>query len=81
MQPWKAAEDTTILELVDEVGHKWGRIMNKLPGRTLSSIRNRWIRLDKGRKMRVGGKESKNKCRKCGKSRRGHVCIPKRSDR
>jgi len=75
MKSWSLEEDTAIIDLVRTSGQKWKRITQKLPGRTLSSIRNRWIRLDSARKMRMQGKESKNICKKCGKPRRGHVCT------
>ena len=56
---------------------RWSKIVQLLPGRTVPSVRNRWQRLEKGRKMREEGKESKNRCHACGQPKRGHVCYAK----
>jgi len=40
----------------------------------VSSVRNRWQRIEKGRKLREAGHESKNRCQRCGHPKRGHVC-------
>lgn len=42
---WSKAEDQTILMSVKELGHKWNRIAERLPGRTDHAIRNRFHRL------------------------------------
>ena len=42
---WSKAEDDTILRGVSELGHKWNRIAERLPGRTDHAIRNRFHRL------------------------------------
>lgn len=42
---WTKAEDDTILASVTELGHKWNRIAERLPGRTDHAIRNRFHRL------------------------------------
>lgn len=42
---WSRQEDETILRSVGEVGHKWHRIAQRLPGRTEHAIRNRFARL------------------------------------
>jgi len=42
---WTKAEDDTILRSVAELGHKWNRIAERLPGRTDHAIRNRFHRL------------------------------------
>lgn len=42
---WSKAEDETILRGVAELGHKWNRIAERLPGRTDHAIRNRFHRL------------------------------------
>ena len=56
---------------------RWSKIVQLIPGRTVASVRNRWQRLEKGRKMREEGKESKNRCHACGQPKRGHVCYAK----
>uniref|UniRef100_A0A7S3EYJ8 Myb-like domain-containing protein n=1 Tax=Haptolina ericina TaxID=156174 RepID=A0A7S3EYJ8_9EUKA len=42
---WTKAEDATILSSVAEMGHKWGALQQRLPGRTEHAIRNRFHRL------------------------------------
>ena len=42
---WTKAEDDTILKGVSEMGHKWNKIAERLPGRTDHAIRNRFHRL------------------------------------
>ena len=77
MQAWSPEEDQIILEMVGVDGPKWSRIVQRLPGRTVSSVRNRWQRIEKGRKLREEGKEGKNRCHACGQPKKGHVCLAK----
>jgi len=42
---WTKAEDATILSSVAELGHKWNKLAERLPGRTDHAIRNRFHRL------------------------------------
>ena len=42
---WTKNEDETILRGVSELGHKWNKIAERLPGRTDHAIRNRFHRL------------------------------------
>lgn len=42
---WSRQEDDTIVRSVGEFGHKWGKIAQRLPGRTEHAIRNRYSRL------------------------------------
>ena len=42
---WTPAEDRIIVHSVNELGHKWFRIAQRLPGRTEHAIRNRYHRL------------------------------------
>ena len=37
-------------------------------------MRNRWQRIEKGRKLREEGQELKNRCHACGEPKRGHIC-------
>ena len=77
MRQWEPEEDQLILHLLQQLGPKWSRIVQQLPGRTISSVRNRWQRIDKGRKLREAGQQSKNRCQQCGQPKRGHVCLAK----
>ena len=76
---WSPEEDQIILSVVSREGPKWGRVLLALPWRTVPSIRNRWQRMENGRKLRESGVESKNRCHACGQPRRGHVCLAKLS--
>ena len=75
MRAWEPEEDRLIIELLAKLGPRWSKISKMLPNRTISSIRNRWQRIDKGRKLRDEGKLSKNRCNVCGQPKRGHVCF------
>jgi hypothetical protein len=44
---WEPGEDMLILELIKQYGRKWGLIKLFLAGRSTSSIRNRWLRMQK----------------------------------
>tara|TARA_B110001452_G_scaffold139879_1_gene116249 strand:+ start:1304 stop:2326 length:1023 start_codon:yes stop_codon:yes gene_type:complete len=81
MKAWDPEEDQIILEMLDTLGPKWSKIVQRLPGRTVSSVRNRWQRIDKGRKLRESGQQSKNRCQQCGKPKRGHVCMARLKNR
>eukprot|EP00966_Prymnesium_polylepis_P088077 2038090-Prymnesium_polylepis.1 len=61
--------------MLEELGPKWSNIVQALPGRSVSSVRNRWPRIEKGRKLRMNGMDSKNRCQQCGEPKRGHVCL------
>ena len=76
-QAWAPEEDHIILEMHKAEGPKWSKIVQRLPNRTVSSVRNRWQRIEKGRKLREDGVESKNRCHACGLPKRGHVCYAK----
>jgi hypothetical protein len=75
MKPWEPEEDRLIIEMLSELGPRWSKIVKQLPGRTISSVRNRWQRIDKGRRLRDSGMEFKNRCQQCGEPKRGHVCF------
>ena len=75
MKAWEPEEDRLIIEMLASLGPRWSKISQALPGRSISSIRNRWQRIDKGRQMRAAGCISKNRCQLCGQPKRGHVCF------
>ena len=74
MKAWEPEEDHIIMQMVLQEGPKWKLIVKQLPGRTVSSVRNRWQRIEKGRKLRDEGAELKNRCHACGEPKRGHIC-------
>ena len=40
-------------------------------------MRNRYQRIEKGRRLREEGSELKNRCHACGQPKRGHICSAK----
>ena len=50
---WTAEEDRIICEGMEAFGCKWRRIAARLPGRSDSSVRNRWTRICDGPRTRV----------------------------
>lgn len=77
MQAWAPEEDMIILQCHANLGPKWQAIVQRLPGRTVASVRNRWQRIEKGRKLREAGQPSRNKCQRCKQDKRGHICFAK----
>lgn len=73
-QAWSPKEDVLILKLTSDVGNKWVDIVKDLPGRTVSSVRNRYQRIQKGLKIREEGGRAKNMCHACGQLKLGHIC-------
>ena len=51
---WRPAEDALIEEGYLRYGAQWRRIAATLPGRSDSSIRNRWVRLQRERGWSTG---------------------------
>lgn len=72
-------EDHVIVQMVREVGPKWKIIKDQLPGRTVAMVRNRWMRIEKGRKKLEEGGDVKNRCQACGEPKLGHICQAKMS--
>ena len=65
MRAWDPEEDTIIMEMVNTDGPKWKQIVKRLPGRTVSSVRNRYQRIADGQTKAADGR-AKNRCRQCG---------------
>ncbi|OHS96420.1 Myb-like DNA-binding domain containing protein [Tritrichomonas foetus] len=40
--PWTPDEDEILIQLHNEIGSKWSKMMNDLPGRSGNDIKNRW---------------------------------------
>lgn len=77
MVAWMPHDDIKILELQRTLGPRWSAIASQFPARTVSSVRNRWLRLQAGEKIRDAGKITKNRCQLCGLPKRGHICEVK----
>ena len=69
METWTVEEDRLLVHLIDVHGTFWKVIAQSFPSRSTCSIRNRYQRIVNGSKH-IG----KNRCRKCGMIRRGHIC-------
>ncbi|OHS97893.1 hypothetical protein TRFO_35796 [Tritrichomonas foetus] len=41
-EPWTMDEDLKIVKLVNEIGTKWGKISELMPGRSDNTVKNRW---------------------------------------
>lgn len=79
MKPWSTEEDHIIINGVQLHGHQWRLIVQDLPGRSVSSTRNRFNRIEKGRMMRESGTRGRNLCHACWKPKKGHICEAKRN--
>merc|ERR1712137_883271 len=78
MLAWTPEEDIQILRLFQTEGRRWGKIAQLLQGRSAASVRNRYLRIEKGSRLREAGM-SKNRCAICGQHKLGHVCPGKTS--
>jgi hypothetical protein len=74
MVAWQPEDDIKIMELHRTLGPRWSAIASRFPGRTVSSIRNRFLRLQTGQKIREAGQITKNRCQLCGQPKKGHTC-------
>ena len=72
---WTPQEDCLIIEMIAKVGPRWRSIAQHLPGRSVASIRNRWLRIEHGQRVQLHAPSSKVRCVHCGEPRRGHVCF------
>lgn len=77
MRGFCADEDSLLMGLVDEHGPRWKTIAGLMSGshaRTAAMVRNRWLRVQKGKKRAEQGL-ARNKCGQCGQIKQGHVCT------
>ena len=74
MKAWSTEEDHLIIDGVQMHGHQWRLIVQDLPGRSVSSTRNRFNRIEKGRMMREAGTRGRNMCHACWQPKKGHIC-------
>ena len=74
MKAFSSDEDAEMLRLFNEHGPKWKLIASFLQERTPAMVRNRFLRMEKGRKRAADGL-ARNKCGLCGQIKQGHVCT------
>lgn len=75
---WEAEEDVLVTHMVASMGPRWRHIVKLFPGRTISSVRNRWQRMAQRGSAKKKG-TFKNRCSFCGERKRGHTCVKKLS--
>ena len=80
MKAWKPEEDGLIIELLRSYGPRWSIIVRHLPGRTIASVRNRWLRIDKVRRKQATWQEADdgqatNKCQWSVQTKPGQACF------
>jgi len=83
VERWSPSEDALIRQLCPSdrtTQYNWHTITIEFNGatsgkpRSTNSIRNRMLRLRKNAQQVNAGRTGKNKCRVCGKLKKGHVC-------
>ena len=67
---WSPQETELLLLNMEKYGTQWSKM--NINNRTVSSIRNRWIRIKPENDKYIY--KRKNKCLKCGLFKRGHIC-------
>lgn len=77
MRCWDPNEDTRLLDYHTQLGGRWKQIaamFGTANPRTPAMVRNRFLRIEKGRKIAAQG-GARNKCGKCGAIKKGHICT------
>ena len=74
MAGWTAREDEMVMAVHAVHGRQWRKIASALDGRSAASVRNRFLRIERGKKMQEKG-ETKNRCTLCGEPKAGHTCL------
>jgi len=77
MVPFVPQEDLRMAELYRQYGPHWKTITEHFPGRTVASVRNRFLRMQGAQKVRAEGGITRNRCQLCGQPKRGHICTKK----
>lgn len=73
MAHWSPEDSLLLITLVDERGKKWVELASHFPDRNPTQLRNRHLRIVKGRE-RVEAGVARNLCRVCGEVRSSHIC-------
>ena len=71
---WNSHEVVKLLRLIVEHKHKWKRIKQEFPDRSVAQMRNWWWRYRKALSADNASGRRPMRCRKCGQNRLGHVC-------
>jgi len=77
MVPWMPVDDIKVVQLFSQYGPRWRLITDQFPGRTVASVRNRYLRMQTAEKIRSAGGITRNRCQLCGQPKRGHICPKK----
>jgi len=77
MVPWMPVDDIKVVQLFSQHGPRWRLITDQFPGRTVASVRNRYLRMQTAEKIRSAGGITRNRCQLCGQPKRGHICPKK----
>lgn len=84
MRGFTPEEDQMLNKLVETDGPRWKAIAEAMTAatpdapRTAAMVRNRFLRVQKGKKEAEQGK-ARNKCGLCGQLKKGHVCSADKS--
>lgn len=77
---WAVDDCALAMQLINHHGKHWKRIAEEFnrgcsgPARNHQQIRCWWWRHMQGEKTGDGAGKSRNKCRRCGEPKRGHIC-------
>ena len=76
MQTWMPMDDAKLVSLIGKHGCRWKLLTKAFPGRTIASVRNRWLRILAGKDAAVNNNNNQrvSKCGYCGQAKRGHIC-------
>ena len=74
MKTWLPVDDAKLVSLIETYGYKWKQFTKQFPGRSVSSIRNRWLRILAGKDAAANNNNKMPRCAYCKKPKRGHIC-------
>uniref|UniRef100_A0A7S3AIM6 Myb-like domain-containing protein n=1 Tax=Haptolina ericina TaxID=156174 RepID=A0A7S3AIM6_9EUKA len=77
MVAWQPQDDLTVLSLYKQLGPRWRSIAERLPGRSVASVRNRYLRMADAENKKAQGQQGRNRCQLCNELKRGHICKKK----
>lgn len=71
---WSDEETVLLIDLQAALGNRWAQIAAHFSGRTASSVRNRFYRIQTDAHKNLDPNRKANICNKCGLKKRGHLC-------